>query len=312
MTGYNKKYFSFLLLTSMISISCTTIVTIRTENPPLVYMQDMKTITVIPLEWKDNGIYGYLARDLTRELTRGVRRSKIYTFINPAILKNIDRQDYWEYVDVYLDCEVTNVTIEDKIDRIPVKDSDETKTRRSIIRTVTVYITYKYISAIDGKVLASFNKRFQANDKLYHSRSTIINILSRIDASNRIAINAIRDIPLRMYNELNPHTTKERKNILKSTSGDPVFKEAERLVRRKRYDDAVNLYRRLYEETGSVVACYNMAILLEAKNQFMEALELLEKVDEELASMEQETPSFITEEIEKLRLIGIWNDDDRK
>jgi tetratricopeptide (TPR) repeat protein len=275
-------------------------------------MEDMKTITVIPLEWKDNGRYNYLARELTRELTRGVRRSGIYTFINPAILRNIDKQDYGEYVDVYLDCEITNVTIDDKYEEEEVKDGDKTKTKRIINRTATVYITYNYISAINGKVLGSFNKKTQASRKSNNSGNAIINFIDYISLSNSLAKEAVGRFSWGMYNELNPHITKERKNILKSTSRDPVFKEAEKLVRRKKYNDAVIIYRRLYEETGSVVACYNMAILLEANNQYIEALELLEKVDERLANMGQETPPFITEEIGKLKLIITWSNDVRK
>jgi tetratricopeptide (TPR) repeat protein len=268
----------------------------------------METITVIPLKWKDNKKYDFLANELTRSLVAGVKRSKIYKFIDPAVLSDIDKSDYWQYVDVYIDCEIIDIKTEYETEKTEENDSDKTKTKKYNICTVTVNIEYKYISAIDNKVLGSFNKTAQAKEKYDNSGKSIIYglvafLVSGETLSNKIAIKAVRDFSFGMYEEVNPYKTIERKRILQSTSNNTAFKEAEKLVRQKKYNDALFLYKKIYEETGSAVACYNMAILLEFKKQFIEALALLEDLDEKLANKNIDAHPFITEEIENLKSI---------
>ncbi|MCL2602391.1 MAG: hypothetical protein FWD91_06220 [Treponema sp.] len=288
-------------------------VKIEMEHPPLINMPGMETLTVIPLEWEDNGRYNsreynYLESHITKALISGVRRSRVYRFIDPVILRNVDITDYWEYVDVYLDCEIISVTTKRETKEIEEKNGNETKTKKYTIVTVTVTIKYQYISAIDGKMLGAFYRTVQASEKFERSKSSVILgiaafLLSGETSSDRLAIKAVRDISLKMNNEINPHTVKERIRMLQSTSKDPAFKEAEKLVRKKRYDDAFILYERIYEETGSIAAGYNMAILLKANNRFMEALILLESLTERIAKNGGDTLPVIKEEIEKLNLV---------
>jgi hypothetical protein len=315
MTGLFKYAFFSLILISTICISCATTVTVETEYPPLIYMEDMETITVIPLEWKNNGGYDYLARDLTRILTVGVKKSKIYTFVDPAILRGMDKEDYGEYVDIYVDCEIMDVTVNDETEE--TEEEDGNKTKKNITRTVNVTIVYKYISAVDGKIVGRFERTAQSSQNFNNSGKSIvirlaIALITGSTSSDRMAIKAIQKFSSFMDHEINPYMAQEKRSIRKSTSKNKAFKEAEKLVRQKKYDDAMIAYRSLYEETGSVVAGFNMAILLEEKNQFMEALVLLEEIKERLAKMDRITPSFITKEIKNLGLIIMWNDDSRR
>jgi hypothetical protein len=280
-------------------------------------MEDMETITVIPLEWKNNGPYDYLARDLTRVLTAGVKKSKIYKFVDPAKLRGLDKEDYGEYVDIYVDCEIMDVSVNDETEETEEKDGNKTKTKKNTTRTVNVTIVYKYISAVDGKILGRFERTAHASEGFNNSGKSIITrlamaLLTGNTSSDRMAIKAVQKFSSFMDHEINPYIAQEKRSILKSTSKNKAFKEAEKLVRQKNYDEAMIAYKELYEETGSVVAGFNMALLLEEKNQFMEALMLLEEVSERLAKRDRITPSFITKEMEKLRLIIMWNDDSRR
>jgi len=66
-----KRYFNnfvFIEIISVIFISCATMVKFEIEHPPLVDMRGKKTITVIPLEWKDNGAYNFLSAEITKKL----------------------------------------------------------------------------------------------------------------------------------------------------------------------------------------------------------------------------------------------------
>ncbi|MDR0320388.1 MAG: hypothetical protein LBI28_02705 [Treponema sp.] len=306
----NKQFnIIFIVLVSIMFFSCGTTVKIRIEYPPLVDVRNMETITVIPVEWKDNGRYNYLARDLTRTLTRNVRRSEILRFIEPECLRNIDRASYWEYVDVYLECEILDVTTGQESAERRNKDNEIEK---YTIETATVNISYRYISAINNIVLASFHKDVSAgeekenrgnNNKLLNALLSTALRLAAVQETNELARKAVRDGFFNMDNEINFYTTTERRNILQSTNRDPAFRRAERFVRQKKYNDALIIYRTLYEETGSAVACYNMAILLQVNNQFMDALVLLEDLFRKLNERSIEQPGFLIEEIRRLRLI---------
>jgi hypothetical protein len=269
------------------------------EHPPLVDMRAMETITVIPLEWKNNESFNFLAGDLTKALIKGVKGSRYYKFVDPAILENIDRSEYWKYVDVYIDAKIFKID-----DEINIEKTDENE---YTVRTVTVVILYEYISAINYKVLGSFSKETQASEKYDLSKASIANmivnsIVSETTLTSRLAIKAVQNISLQMNYELNPYKRTEKRTILQSKSKNPLFNEAEKLVRQKKYNDALLLYEKIYKETGSTVACYNMALLLEADNKFIEALALLEDFDIKLSDKDINTPSLITKEIKKLKL----------
>ncbi|GHV90704.1 hypothetical protein AGMMS50268_12070 [Spirochaetia bacterium] len=84
-----------------------------------------------------------------------------------------------------------------------------------------------------------------------------------------------------------------------------MFDEAKKMVKREKYFEALVLYKNIYEETGSVVAGYNTALLLEANDQFNDALALLEELDEKIVKTGLNSPPFIKNEIKVLKaLIG--------
>jgi hypothetical protein len=306
-----NKFFKYLFLIFIPTfISCAAIVKFEIEHPPLVDMRSMETITVIPLEWKNNGRYSYLANDLTRVLINGVKRAKANNFIDPVILRNIDKSDYWEYVDVYIDCEIIYVTTDDKIELKEEKDGDKTKTKRYITRTVTVNIEYKYICALDERILGRFNKTEKASETFNDSaRSSkwwtelLLDIfVPKGPSTEKLSRTAVQRFRF-MNNELNPYTTAEERRIVESKNKEPVFREAKKLVRQKNYFEALILYKNIYEKTESITAGYNMALLLQANNQFIDALALLEELNEKILSIGIRSPQFIKKEIQRLELI---------
>jgi uncharacterized protein YdcH (DUF465 family) len=81
-----------------------------------------------------------------------------------------------------------------------------------------------------------------------------------------------------------------------------LFKEAKRHIKQKNYFEALIIYKGIYEQTGSIVAGYNMALLLETNNQFLEAFALLEELDDNISKDGTNSHPFIKEEMEKLKL----------
>ncbi|MDR0473519.1 MAG: hypothetical protein LBH43_07615 [Treponema sp.] len=303
--------FFFLMFIPIIFISCTTIVKFEIEHPPLVDMRNMESITVLPLEWKDNGRYDYLANDLTKVLISGVKKAKTYNFIEPAILRNTEKSDYWKYVDVYIDCKINNIDTHDKTEIKEEKEGEKTKTKKYVTRTATVIIEYKYITAIDEKVLGNFNKTAQASETFEESaRSSkwwaelLLNIfIPQGPSSEKLSKSAVQRFSSMMNNELNPYTTTEEREIAESVNKEPIYKDAKKLVRQKKYIEALLLYKKIYEEAGSIVAGYNTALLLQANNQFTDALALLEELDDKLSRISINSPPFIKKEMERLKII---------
>jgi hypothetical protein len=293
--------YSYLFLPVIIHIiftSCaTTDIKINIKHPPLIDMSDMKTITVIPLQWNGNRNkkYDYLSNDVSIALNTGILEANNLELIDPSILRNIDKSDYWKYTDIFIDAIILNVTMK--------SNTNKEKTTR----TVKVNVLYKYIRAIDNKELGIFNKTEQSSITFGDSGILLLDLAVDIFAKGRsyeeLAKSAIEKFASSMNNELNSYTTTEKRKIAKSTSKNPMFNEAKKFVEQKEYFEALILYKSIYEQTGSAVAGYNAALLLEENNQFTEALELLEKLNKGILVTGKNSPEFIKKEIEQLRFI---------
>jgi len=296
------------LITLLLLASCATTIKFKVEHPPLVDLRDVFIITVIPLEWNKTGIYTNLADDVTRSLTNGIKRSRKFTFFNPAVLRDLDEREYCEYVDVYITGKIMKVDTDNKHETREEKDGDKTTEKTYTTRTVTVDIEYKYIRAINNEVLGVFNKteKHSSTFKEPEGVELLVNFLFEIFtqgeySTDSIARSAIGNFSYTMTAELFPWTGTEEKRIQKSTSKDKRFKEAQKLVRQKQYSSALLMYKNIFEETGSVVAGYNTALLLQANGQFIDALELLENLNENLLKKDINSPRFLRDEIEKLK-----------
>ena len=291
-------------------VSCVTTVVFEVEHPPLVDLRAVNTITVIPLEWNKTGSYRYLENAVTRALTTGLRKVKTCTFIDPAaVLTDVDKKDYWEYVDVYIIGEITGVASNDESETKEEESGKKTKTKIYVTRTVTVDIEYKYIRAIDDKVLGVIKKSESHSvtfDNSERAEKWWANLLLDIfvpkgPSSEKIARSAAAKFSRTMQREIAPWTGTEKRRIQKSTNKDKRFEGAQKLVRQKEYFYALVLYKSIYEETGSIAAGYNTALLLQVNGQFKDALELLENLDEKIAKMGIDSPPFIKDEIERVK-----------
>ncbi|MDR0706833.1 MAG: hypothetical protein LBF60_02980 [Treponema sp.] len=308
-----NKLSKFLILAFVfiIMMSCATVVEFQLEHPPLVDMRNIHTITVIPLEWNVSGEYAHLAGDATQALTAGIRKVKAYRYVDPSIVKNIDASRYWEYIDVYVTGSIVNVASHDRTEIREEKRDDKTEIKEYVVRTVTVDIEYTYIRAIDAEALGVFHKTEKESvtfDNTARSSNWFVNLLlgvffPRGTPPEKIARSAIKRLSNGMEREIVPWTALEKRRIEENARKDPAFKEAQKLVGRKKYFEALVLYKRIYEETGDVAAGYNTALLLEANGQFMDALALLEELNDRIVETGVNSPPYIRNEIENLKKI---------
>jgi len=214
---------------------------------------------------------------------------------------------------VYVTGHIINVASDDTTETREERDGDKTITKIYKTRTVTVDIEYQYIRAINNEVLRVFKKTAQHSvtfDDSPRAKRWWANLLLDIvvpkgPSSQKIAQSAAAQFSGDMEREITPWTGIEERRVAESTKKDKRFKEAEKLVRRQKYFFALVLYKSIYEETGSVVAGYNTALLLQANGQFTDALALLEDLEKKIAQTGIDSPPFIKKEIERIHtLIG--------
>jgi len=327
-----------LFLFVVAAASCATVVTFDVEHPPLVDLSDAKTITVIPFEWGSVRGNPYLAACVTAALLNGLRRGNIDT-VDPYMVDQKKVWNYSQYADVYITGRITNINTYDQAEtkNEVVETSDHRiRIQEVITRTAVVYIEYSYIRSVDNKTLGNFKKSETARTSFEQTRYERQNI-NRPGGGNRepeinrdpyrnpnsgaprrgttgrtrgvfpqrwtwqesLAETAIARFSDTMYQELGPWATTENRNIKRKTGNDQLADEAKSLIEQNRYDEALALYKTIYEQNDNIFAGYNAAILLVANEQFADALELLEHLRGQKLKEGKTVPSFIKKEIKK-------------
>ena len=304
-------FFGWLL--TLLYISCATsaipTIEINLERLPLVDLSNIDTITVIPFEWGGSEKYSYLTVHITQALVNGIKNTNFYNYVEPSLLLNVNKLNYWEHVDAYIMGKIKNIT------SVEVKEKNEKNTTKTI--TVTVEIEYDYIHANSNEILGNFNKQvsgsvtYVTNGKDDDSSfswfvvKTIINGISNNDnisgnnsTEENIAISLAKHFS---QIELIPWIRTEKRQVLRDKEKNKKIKEAEKLVNKKEYLEAIKIYKNIYENTGNFIAGYNTALLLEATGQFIDALILLKDIDNKIIQLGMNRPYYIGIEIMNLR-----------
>jgi len=318
-----QKARALLLVLIPLAVSCATVVTFDIEHPPLVDLRGVKTITVIPFEWNAVREQAYLASRVTAALMDGLRRGSI-DVVDPYVLQYSRGRNYGQYADAYIIGRIINVNAYDQVDTRNETDNYQTIIREVITRTAVVDIEYSYIRSADNKTLGNFKKRETATTSFervrYREQDTGRNANRNAarDAARRaagqsrgafpqretwqesVAASAIAWFSNGMNREISPWTTTENRSVKGRTGDNALAAEAENLIERGRYDEALALYRTIYEQNGNIFAGYNAAILLAANERFADALGLLERLRERRLKEGKAVPAFLRNEIQKI------------
>ena len=326
-----KPFALFLLVSIPLIASCGTVVTFDVEHPPLVDLRGVNTITVIPFEWNSTREQEYLASCVTAALINGLRWGDI-DIVDPYALENAGGRNYRQFADVYITGRIINVNTYDQVETKNETDNYRDIIRETITGTAVVDIEYSYIRSVDNRELANFKKRETAeavfertrfleqnanrntNRNTYRDtgRNTARNTERRGAGRARsvfpqrgtwqenTAESAILQFSDTMRHELGLWTVTERRKIKRKTGDDALAAEAKNYIEQNRYDEALALYKTIYEQNGNVFAGYNAAILLAANGQFSAALALLERLRGGILKEGKPVPSFIKNEIIKM------------
>ena len=102
-----------------------------------------------------------------------------------------------------------------------------------------------------------------------------------------------------MSQEIDPWTSRERRNI-RRVAGNRQAAEAVQFVRQRNYTEALDIYKNIYQQDGGAFAGYNTAVLLQANDNFTDALNLLEDFTGEMEKSGKKNPPFIRREMNRI------------
>jgi hypothetical protein len=324
-----KNLYNFFLLALIFVIlaSCATVVTFDVERPPLVDLRNVNSITVIPFEWNTIGAYANIAKHTTSAFLYGIRMGKI-SAVDPYDAEKMYGRNFWRYADVYITGSVTNVTpFRDSETKEVINNKGEKIIVTVITSTVYIDIEYAYVRSVNNEVLGRFTKTAKNDETREIERDQDGRPLQPFNNprqretrpggtrsgetrsggarreggwSQSLAEGAALSFSHSLYQELGPWTAKEKRNLKRGTGNNSQVSEAANLIGQNNYAGALEIYNDIYERTGSVFFGYNTAVLLEANENFTEALSLLKALNKKITESGKTTPSFIRNEIRKI------------
>jgi tetratricopeptide (TPR) repeat protein len=283
--------------------SCTSIPGILVTRKPLINnIEDYKTIVVIPFEYDHtidrqpsvfddpislftpyylfsddpNFLLNYNAEGLAKELEKKINEM-IFKKTNLTII-DLDRAD------LYIEGRINSYTAEWY--REIVNGNEK------IFKMVRVEFVYQIIRVHDNIVLVS--------ESVKGAKKTEVIFSPYVKPTEQMAIEILDAKMTELLRCFKPWVSREEKTVLDDGQKNPRMKKAEKLVKRKKYDEARELYRVIYEETGNLAAAYNQAIMLEMLGKYDEAKQLLEELLEGRVLQEGYLERRIREELERI------------
>jgi hypothetical protein len=317
----NLSKFFIPALVPVILASCATVVTFDIERPPLVDLRNVNSITVIPFEWNTIRTYAHVANRTTSAFYYGLRRGKI-SVVDPYEAEKTYGRNFWRYADVYITGRVNNVRSSSNSETREIIDRGETKIRTAVTTTISVDIEYAYVRSVNNEVLGRFTRTATSQGTHEFDREPdrrpgqppnnfrqggTRSGETRTGGPRREgawSLEVAEAVVLRfadiIQQEIGPWTATEKKSIKRGTGNNQQVTEAGKLIRQNNYAGALEIYNDIYEQTGSVFLGYNTAVLLEANENYTEALNLLKALNRRITDSGKTAPSFIKNEINKI------------
>ncbi|MCL2139179.1 MAG: hypothetical protein FWH41_06570 [Treponema sp.] len=327
-----KKRPLFVILIHIIVVSCVSSVKFEVKHLPLVDLRNVYSITVIPFEWSAIPERQYLSMQVTDALINGLKKGRL-DFADPYALQDIYSFNYRKYADVYITGRILSAYSyrhRETIETIDIHSNEPIK-ENYITRTSTVEIEYAYYRSNDNKELGSFKKianaydyikytihpryntnrntgrytnypssdRRQAGGRRGNRRVPIDSFPYRESWEEKLSETAITNFSNSMADEISPWTTEEKRIIKKAAKDDPLAKKARKFIALNQYEQALELYQKLYTQNKNIFYGYNAAILA-ANRQYSASHVLLEKICNELIMSGNRVPAFVEKEMRKM------------
>jgi hypothetical protein len=238
-----------LVMVAAFFVSCATSLPITVNHPPLMDTNGIERLVVLPFEGSGNR--GQIASTLTSMFREKISGTNTFQLVEPVTYR-----PNAGLADAIFTGTITNYTVE---------DGERTVKRRDMLvpvydRKVSLEFTYRIVRDRDGTIIGE--------RRISGSRTITEDDPANLQAGESLA-KAIAEGELRDFNrEIVPWTSQEKLTLDKETSKDKAvkdrMKEAESLVKAGNLKPAQDAYATIYEETGSLAAGYNHAIVTQA------------------------------------------------
>jgi hypothetical protein len=263
-----KKLFflAVVVIAGLMLNGCATKVQIPMSHPPIVDMHGIRKITVLPINR-----YAPISGTITQAMKDLIVQTNFYTLIDSSSLNGYSRNEWSTIVDAYIETRVGEISSSDT--REPYKTTDakgNSITRIRYIRTVKLQFAYQFVKT-------SNNQIFKVSD-ISGSTSDSNSDRASLDSPQTLAHEIIYSQLKNIQREIAPWQSIEKVAIQKDPTKDKRLKNAQQLVKDKRYQQALEIYIYVYEGNENLIAGYNAALLMQALGKLEDAINLLEKI----------------------------------
>ena len=219
---------------------------------------------------------------LRTQIERGLLDSPYIKLVSSEAVENAKRKGQLNPADVYLIGEVTYFDIDDSKseERKLVKAAKgDQKAEYEIVRywKRTAYFNFKYqvVDSYTDKVISFDEVRMQETSSRYESKKSLPSAYTLLESD-------IRAASKRILQELQPYVVTKSIKLLEVKTKDKELKArmkaADELAKNNQIQTASSEFQKIYEETGTVEAGYNAAILQEALGNLSVAEKMMQDV----------------------------------
>lgn len=296
--------------------SCATSIPVTLRKPSLIDMGGVKSVVVLPFGFtrdgatgdylsaalfRFSGAYRYVsprdqevAGNLTNALNQAILDTKAYTVISSSqlLLNMASGKGIAGAVDAVVNGEITSLAVDDKNGWEDVKQSDGSiKSTFWASRYVSFEFVYRVIRTSDGAVLGQMKKwGTRDSGKVYGNDAW-----SRITSTESYCNEIIRGVYSQFQRELAPYSVQEYRVLEKDQAKDARMKQADELVKKGSYNEALAIFSAVYAETKNFAAGYNAAEMTEILGNLKGAIAMMQdlyaatgnpKAQKELARMQ--------------------------
>ena len=303
------KVFHFYLFSAIcfLFFSCATTVKVQLTRPAQLDLNGAKTVAILPFkpssyyrEYESSPgieitVYTFyqifdiklpdeqLTIDsLHSQIERGLVNSPYIKLVSSDSVEKALRKGTLNPADVYLTGEVAYFKIHDDYseERKMIKPAQGDSLAEYQIFHYwkrEVYFTFRYqiVDSSTDKVIAYNEYRCNTASSKYESKKSLPTAYSLLESNIRAASRKI-------LKELQPYTVTKSIKLLETKTKDKALKErmkaADKLADDKHLSEASKEFQTIYEETGTVEAGYNAAILQEALGNLSEAESMMLEV----------------------------------
>jgi len=266
----------FIAALAFFLAGCATTVSFQVQRPPALNTLGIKRLAVMPFTTADNSsLQRQAAAWLTTESQMRIQGIGHFTLINAAEIEQARRSggDIEVLADALFNGQVMSISVQNSSRERSRKDKDGNAiTYITYTREVQLSYNYSLTRTRDGSMIGPISKTLKTsnsseNETLVKGAESMVQTLIKNNMSS-------------LDRDIAPYIATEHRKLMRETSNDKILKQrmkdADALVRSRRYKSAEDAFLEIYHDTGSFAAGYNAAILIEVQGDPAGAIVLLE------------------------------------